>query len=67
MQIDEQHRHRCEVRMLLRLRAKEGRDLVHEWIDGLAKRRGIEQAEAVRSDCASQWAAGNRGDFGDWR
>lgn len=53
--------------MLLRLRETEGRDRVHEWIDGLAKKRGLKHAETVRADCAKQWAAGNRGGFGDWR
>mgnify|MGYP000293558081 FL=1 len=67
MKIDEQHRHQCEVRALLRLRNREGRERVHEFIDSLVKTRGAEQADAIRADCAAQWAAGNRGEFGDWR
>lgn len=68
MQIDEQHRHRCEVRMLLRLRGQRGREEAREWIEELAKRRGGQEAvEKLRADCTAQWQAGNRGEFGDWR
>lgn len=67
MQIDEQHRHRCEVRMLLRLRATEGRERAQEWLDALEKRRGVKATAAIRADCTEQWQAGNRGDVGDWR
>lgn len=67
MQIDEPHRHRCEVRQVLRWRVLHGLAWVREWIQGVASKRGPEAAEALRSDASQQWAGGNRGAFADWR
>ena len=63
----EHHRHQCECRWLLAQRQQ--RDA--EWLDvhmaAIAKRRGVEAAQALRADCRAQWVAGNRGAWGDWR
>lgn len=61
---DEQHRHRCEVRQLLRWRVQHGRDWVREWLAAAARRRDTQQ---LRSDATEQWARGSRGQHGDWR
>lgn len=63
----EQCRHRCEVRELLRL----GNDRNHLEVDarimGIEEKRGASSANRLRTDYKTQWRAGNRGEFGDWR
>lgn len=63
----EQHRHRCEVRSVLRWRVAQGSDWVDEWLTGVEKARGKGAAERLRADCREQWRRGNRGEAGDWR
>lgn len=63
----ETHRHRCEVRSVLRWRATNGSAWVQEWLSGVEKARGKAAADRLREDCTAQWAKGNRGAAGDWR
>lgn len=63
----EQHRHRCEVRQLLRWRKQHGSDWAASWLGDVAKARGAPMADRLRRDAAAQWSAGNRGEPGDWR
>ncbi len=78
----EQHRHRCEVRQILRWRLERGREWVHEFINGrevtlgsgrkTIERKGIRQsrgdaaAERLLADCRQQWERGNDGRDGLW-
>ena len=67
MRSDEEHRHRCEVRQVLRWRMQHGREWVQDWLAGVERFRGKPAADRIRTDAASQWAAGNRGKPDDWR
>jgi len=67
MQLDEIHRHRCEVRQLLRWRRQHGSEWAGRWLDGVAKARGQVAAQDLRRDASEQWSKGNRGQPGDWR
>lgn len=78
MQHDDEHRHRCEVRALLRMRQLEGREWVRAWlygstgpdgkrVRGVADIRGQAAADRLAADAAEQWRLGNRGERGDWR
>lgn len=60
-------RHQCEVRYVLRMRAERGRDVVDEYLQAVAARRGPEAGEQLRRDCAEQWTRGSRGAPGEWR
>ncbi len=63
----ERHRHRCEVRTILRKYAAEGISGVDQFIELVAKIRGDSAAARLREDAIAQWKAGNRGNEGDWR
>lgn len=73
----EDHRHRCEVRQLLRWTVERGGSWVHAWlygagtgrdrVRGVADFRGREAADRLRDDARAQWRLGNRGADGDWR
>lgn len=78
MDCSERHRHRCEVRHVLRWRFERGLQWVREWLDGgvivngrptpsIEKVRGDAAAKRLRDDCREQWARGNRGVGDDWR
>ena len=61
---DEEYRHQCEVRQLLKWRK--------EW--GLQRFQGYLQATGfssriakLRTDIADQWSKGNRGEEGLWK
>ena len=64
---DNPHRHRCEVRQLLRWRRDKGSQWVRDWLAGVAKLRGQATADQLNADAMQQWRAGNRGQPGDWR
>lgn len=59
-----EHRHRCEVRQMLKWRAERGSAWVHGWLERAEKVRPVSR---LRRDCAEQWSRGNRGEWGDWR
>ena len=59
----ETHRHRCEVRTLLRASANKGRAWVRDY---LADKRVAGRAAALRADLNEQIAKGNTGEHGTW-
>ena len=59
----ETHRHRCEVRTLLRASANKGRAWVRDY---LADKRVAGRAAALRADLNEQIAKGNTGEHGQW-
>jgi hypothetical protein len=61
----EEHRHRCEVRTVLRWRV-EDRNKAIEYISLVRKRRGEKQADILEKNCREQWKLGNRGENEDW-
>ena len=63
MDNSEEHRHRCEVRTVLRWRV-EDRNKALEYLSLAKKKRNTEKLEV---DCREQWSRGNRGEIGDWR
>jgi len=63
---EEQHRHRCEVRQLLRWRQERGLAWVRDWLAGVERKRGAEAAQRLRADGSEQWLRGNRGERGAW-
>jgi len=60
----EQHRHRCEVRSLIRAARERGREWVRQYLDSkpVAGRR-----ERLRADLNTQIKAGNQGNEGEWK
>ena len=60
----EQHRHRCEVRFLIRAARERGREWVRQYLDSkpVAGRR-----ERLRADLNEQIKRGNRGQEGEWK
>lgn len=67
MRSDEEHRHRSEVRAVLRWRVTEGSEWVNAWLDDLPRFRAKRAADQLRADVLEQWRLGNRGAAGDWR
>lgn len=59
----ETHRHRCEVRTLLRASANKGRAWVRDY---LADKRVAGRAARLRADLNDQIAKGNTGEHGQW-
>jgi hypothetical protein len=64
LQDAEEHRHRCEVRQVLKWRVERGSAWVHAWLERVEAKRPVSR---LRRDCAEQWSKGNRGEWGDWR
>jgi hypothetical protein len=64
---DEQLRHECEVRWLLRLFVAEGKEGVDRYIALVTKHRGQACADRLLADVRAQHELGNRGERGDWR
>lgn len=60
--VSEEYRHQCEVRWVLRLRAKD-RMASLKYLNKACPRRTM----PLRKDCEEQWQLGNRGEKGDWR
>lgn len=65
MDNSEQHRHRCEVRTILRWRT-EDRNKAIEYLSIVRNKRGDRVAQLLEKDCREQWTQGNRGNEGDW-
>ena len=61
----EQHRHRCEVRQVLKWRTQD-RNKAIEYLSIVRNKRGDRTAQLLEKDCKTQWTLGNRGDEGDW-
>ena len=60
----EQHRHRCEVRSLIRAARERGREWARQYLDD--KRVAGRQAR-LRADLNEQIKRGNRGQEGEWK
>lgn len=63
----ETHRHRCEVRQLLRWRVERGREWLRTWLAGVERIRGKAALLRLEADIRTQWELGNRGARDDWR
>lgn len=61
------HRHRCEVRQILRWRYERGQEWVKAHFEKMAEKRGAEAVDRLIADCRQQWRAGNTGHAGEWR
>jgi hypothetical protein len=61
----EQHRHRCEVRQVLKWRTQD-RNKAIEYLSLVIKKRGDRVAQLLEKDCREQWQLGSRGDDGIW-
>ena len=61
----EQHRHRCEVRQILKWRT-EDRNKAIEYLSIVRNKRGDRVAQLLEKDCKFQWGLGNRGDENEW-
>jgi len=62
----EQHRHRCEVRQVLKWRTQD-RNKAIEYLSIVRKKRGDRTAQLLEQDCKAQWILGNRGLNGEWK
>jgi hypothetical protein len=63
--IEEDLRHKCEVRQVLKWRV-ESRSKAVEYLALVRKKRGDEKADKLEKDCREQWAKGSRGEAGVW-
>jgi hypothetical protein len=62
---NEEHRHQCEVRYVLAIRAT-NRDEAMKYLS-LVQEKRKEKSKKLIDDCKDQWSKGNRGQWGDWR
>ena len=60
---DDEHRHRCLVRHVIKLRIKD-KNSAHSF---LALWNDNHPTSILERDVKQQWAAGNRGDSGVWK
>lgn len=61
----EQHRHRSEVRQILKWRTQD-RNKAIEYLSIVRIKRGDRVAQLLEKDCRDQWSKGSRGDEGVW-
>jgi len=61
----ELHRHRCEVRQVLKWRTQD-RNKAIEYLSIVRNKRGDRTAQLLEKDCKEQWSKGSRGDEGIW-
>jgi hypothetical protein len=62
----ELHRHRCEVRQVLKWRTQD-RNKAIEYLSIVRNKRGDRTAQLLEKDCREQWTLGNRGINGEWK
>ena len=62
----EQHRHRCEVRTILKWRTQD-RNKAIEYLSIVRNKRGDRVAQLLEKDCKTQWTLGNRGEDSQWK
>jgi len=70
---DDEHRHRCLVRYVIRWRMKD-RDAVHKWLKGYTDNDGrwkkgwneLHTGSILERDLINQWKLGNRGENDEW-
>lgn len=69
--MEEEIRHRCEVREWMKRRALMPPDQGRFWLRGvlmdIERKRGKVAAQRLTDDIVFQWKAGNRGEPNDWR
>lgn len=63
----ERYRFQCEVRLILALRNKKGREWARKYFQEIARFRGKAAADLLFDTVRKQWELGNRGITGDWR
>ena len=61
----EKYRNQCEVRHCIRVGIKD-RNVLDGYLAMVEKHRGADEAKKLRTDSRAQYAAGNRGKFGEW-
>jgi hypothetical protein len=61
---DEEHRHQCEVRQLIKWRQEWGLQRFQRY---LQNPRFDSRRAKLGEDIVDQWKKGNRGEKGDWR
>jgi hypothetical protein len=61
----ELHRHRCEVRQVLKWRTQD-RNKAIEYLSIVRNKRGDRTAQLLEKDCRDQWSKGSRGEEGVW-
>lgn len=61
---DEQHRHECEVRQLIRWRQEWGLQRFQRYLETYGFSNRIAK---LRADIADQWEKGNRGEGKSWK
>ena len=61
----EQHRHRCEVRQVLKWRTQD-RNKAIEYLSIVRNKRGDRTAQLLEKDCKEQWQLGSKGEEGVW-
>ena len=66
MDNSEQHRHRCEVRQVLKWRTQD-RNKAIEYLSIVRNKRGDRVAQLLEKDCKTQWTLGNRGEDSQWK
>ena len=62
----ELHRHRCEVRQVLKWRTQD-RNKAIEYLSIVRNKRGDRTAQMLEKDCKAQWTLGNRGEYNEWK
>jgi hypothetical protein len=62
----EDHRHRCEVRQVLKWRTQD-RNKAIEYLSIVRNKRGDRTAQLLEKDCKTQWTLGNRGEDSQWK
>ena len=70
---DDEHRHRCLVRYILRWRVKD-RDAVHKWLNGYTDENGrwkkgwneLHKDSILERDVRKQWSLKNFGENDEW-
>jgi len=73
-QADDEHRHRCLVRWLIKKRIQ-NRDDAYIWLNGEVDDRGRHQKgwnelhpkSRLEADVREQWTKGNQGTEGEWK
>jgi len=70
----DEHRHRCLVREIIKMRIKD-RDSAYRWLNGHTDNFGryhkgwneLHPKSRLEADVRDQWAKGNRGTEGEWK
>jgi len=71
---EDEHRHRCLVREIIRMRMQD-RAKAHRWLNGGTDNAGkyhkgwneLHPRSILERDVRDQWSKGNRGEIGEWK